>query len=273
MGPFRKFAVVSAFGFLASASAMAADMPTPYIPEQPAPQLGGWYLRGYIGLSNQQFGGLDHPSFDIPAYYEWLDKGEFDAGGIFGLGIGYQINNWFRVDVTGEYRGKTQFHALDRYASFDEADIGGPVFDDEDNNLWGTNDYRAKKSEWLFLGNAYVDLGTYHGVTPYVGAGIGASYNTISNFRDVNVETGGGGYAGTGHQWTLAWALHTGLAFKATRNLTIDVGYSFVHLGDGRTGIFYNDDDTCVSCAPVTFKNIYSHDVKLGFRWDFGGPY
>jgi opacity protein-like surface antigen len=226
----------------------------------PPPAYGGWYLRGYLGMTNQSFDQMEYSGFSEPVIFEWLDQGGFDAGVLFGAGFGYQFNDWFRVDVTGEYRGKTDFDALDRYDT-----DGVDPFEDDD---WGTNDYSAKKSEWLFLANAYVDMGTYYGITPYVGAGIGASYNTISNFRDVNVIQGGGGYAGDGHQWNLAWALHAGMAFKATKNMTIDLGYSFVHLGDGKTGTFYNDDGSCGSCESVTFKDIISHDVKLGLRWD-----
>ena len=40
--------------------ARAADMPMPYIPAPVVEEYGGWYLRGYIGMSNQQFKGLDH---------------------------------------------------------------------------------------------------------------------------------------------------------------------------------------------------------------------
>ena len=41
------------------------------------------------------------------------------------------------------------------------------------------------------MANAYVDLGNWYGVVPYVGAGIGASRNTICTFRDINVPTQG----------------------------------------------------------------------------------
>jgi hypothetical protein len=37
----------------------------------------------------------------------------FDSAGIFGLGAGYRFNNWLRADVTGEYRGKSNFHGTD----------------------------------------------------------------------------------------------------------------------------------------------------------------
>ena len=41
-----------------------------------------------------------------------VDRG-FDAAPFFGLGVGYNVNNWFRIDVTGEYRARANFHGLD----------------------------------------------------------------------------------------------------------------------------------------------------------------
>ncbi len=63
---------------------------------------------------------------------------------------------------------------------------------------FNTNDYTGIKKEWLFLANAFVDLGTWRSITPYVGVGVGFANVTISNFRDTNVIAGGGGWADTG---------------------------------------------------------------------------
>ena len=38
----------------------------------------------------------------------------------------------------------------------------------------GADTYHATKSEWLGLGNGYVDLGTWWCMTPFIGAGVGA---------------------------------------------------------------------------------------------------
>ena len=92
------------------------------------------------------------------------------------------------------------------------------------------------------MANGYYDIGDFYGITPYVGAGIGASYNTISHFRDINIINGGGGYADDNSEWNFAWALHTGLGFQATERMTIDFGYSFISLGDASTGTLHNDD-------------------------------
>lgn len=256
MSTFNKYAALSAALLcLGAAPAHSADIQEAPIVE--VQQFGGWYLRGDIGMSNQRLNRLDYSGFDLPEIFGWHEDGEFDAGITGQIGVGYQFNDWLRADVTAQYRGKTEFSALDFYAN-----PSNPSFGD------GTNDYSAKKSEWLFLANAYADLGTYGGITPYVGAGIGASRNTISDFRDINIIQGAGGYAGSHSEWNLAWALHAGVGIQATERMTIDLGYSYVDLGDGETGTFYNDNGETRG-ESVKFKDITSHDFKVGVRYAF----
>jgi len=45
----------------------------------------GWYLRGYLGMSNQFFNGLDHPSFLNAPLFGWYDKGGFDSAPFGGV--------------------------------------------------------------------------------------------------------------------------------------------------------------------------------------------
>ena len=100
---------------LLSSAAFAADMaiaPPPYA----APvveDFGGWYLRGDIGFSNQRVkakNGIPYSSIVVAGAGQW-----FDTAGIFGVGVGYRFNNWFRADVIGQYRGKSNFHSTDRF--------------------------------------------------------------------------------------------------------------------------------------------------------------
>ncbi|MBN9025648.1 MAG: porin family protein [Rhizobiales bacterium] len=244
-------------GSVSGGTAVAADLP--YVEPVPVPlAVGGWYLRGAIGMSNQRLGNLDYQYFETPGYAtEWINKGDFSSAPTFSLGGGYQFNDWFRADVTGQYRGKADFHASQRVT-----DLG--------NESVYSDDYTARKSEWLFLANGYVDLGTYHGITPYVGAGIGTSRNTISGFRDINTELGASGYAGSDSQWNFAWALHAGLGFKVTENLIFDLGYSYLDLGNARTDAAYNTNPAYSRANDgFKFKNITSHDVNFGIRYLF----
>ena len=258
MGSLKTVALAAAvMAALAPQATRAADMPPPIrMPE--IEEYGGWYLRGDIGMSNQKLKRLEHVLFTTATDFVWLDKGGFDSAPLFGLGIGYKYNNWLRFDLTGEYRGKADFHALDQF------DNGG---------VTNTNDYTGSKSEWLFLANMYFDLGTWKSITPFVGAGIGTTHNTISHFRDTNVIAGGGAYAGTGTKWDFAWALHAGLAYDVTQNFTIELAYRYLNLGDARTGILTNLDGTCTACQPMHFNGITSHDVKLGVRWMFADSF
>jgi opacity protein-like surface antigen len=259
MGNLKISALVGAALFVAPLGALAADYPEPpvYVPP-PVGFSGDWYLKGYIGLAAQHFRGLEHPSFAIPDTFVWLDPGQFDGVPLFGVGVGFRHSDNLRFDLTAEYRAKSAFSALDFYEDADATP-------DE-----ATNHYTGKKQEILFLANAYYDFNEIHGITPYVGAGIGASYNTIYDFVDTNVIAGGGGWAPTGNKLSLAWALHAGASMQVNERLTLDFGYSFVSLGDAQTGIFRNLDGTCVSCVPMNFRGIYSHDFKVGARWAFG---
>lgn len=248
-------------------TAPAADMP---LPPPPYVEFGGWYLRGDIGMSNQRFNRLDNISFATAPAFTFLDKGGFQSGTFFGLGVGYQYNSWLRFDVTGEYRGKVGFSALDSYV-----DVVSPC--PSVTNVC-TNDYRGTKSEWVFLANAYADLGTWYGITPFIGAGAGFAINRIDNFRDTNVIAGGGGWAGAASKTNLAWALHAGLAYRVTPAFTVELAYRYLWLGDAQTQDLLNLDGTNPTPNnPMIFKGIYSHDLKLGMRWalsggDYGPP-
>ena len=254
---------------LLSSTAFAADMaiaPPPYAPPV-VEDFGGWYLRGDIGFSNQRIKKRDYYSY--PTLLSLNQQNGFDTAGIFGVGVGYKFNNWFRADVTGQYRGNANFHGSDLTSYFDTGTV-----------QLGSDKYNASKSEWLVLANAYVDLGTWWCVTPFIGAGVGMSRNTISNFTDQGANgtfafgtVPGFASAAAASKWNFAWALHTGLAYRISPNVAIELGYSYVDLGDGVTGELVNKDGVGAGQGHVmTFKNITSHDLKLGVRWDLNTP-
>ena len=247
--------------FTASPVARAADMP---LPPPVIEEFSGWYLRGDIGFSNQQVRTLFNQQDLAFASIQHVDKG-FDAAPLFGLGVGYYFNDWLRFDVTGEYRGNANFHGLDIGA------LPGGGF--------AVDRYTASKSEWTFLLNGYVDLGTWYRITPFVGAGVGFSRNTISNFGDFstcinsNSCAGNGGsdaFAGTASKWNFAWALHAGLAYKVSKNFMVELAYRYIDLGNATTGNAVAFDGSSVF-PPFEFQHLTSHDVKLGLRFNLDG--
>ena len=251
---------------LASTTTYAADLSVPIMP-QPV-EVSGWYLRGDIGFSNQNVGSLFNSNYSNYTTVTSVDKG-FDAAPLFGLGIGYAFNHWLRVDVTGEYRGAANFKGLD-VGTLPACDAApGPCFADDR--------YTASKSEWTFLFNGYVDLGTWYNFTPFVGAGVGFSRNTISNFGDFSTcvdssQCGGSdAFGGTASTWNFAWALHAGLAYQLSRNVTLELAYRYIDLGNARSGDEIVFTGANSHPTPMEFNHLTSNDVKLGLRFNFGG--
>jgi opacity protein-like surface antigen len=259
---------------LFSSVAFAADLPIAappmYAPPPPA-DFGGWYLRGDIGFSNQSVNRV--LDTNAAAYNNVVvsQTSSFGSAGIFDLGVGYQFNNWFRADVTAQWRGKSNFTGLDVVTGI------GPLA-----GFVGTDSYTATKSELLFLANAYVDLGTWWCVTPFIGAGIGTARVSIADFTDTgffhippfpSAPVTSFNFAGRASQWNFAWAAHAGLAYKVTPSVTLELAYSYVDMGPGLTGpTFSFDQVTNTTHAPFRFNDLTSHDLTLGVRWNFDQP-
>lgn len=110
-----KFLVAAGAASLLSSAAFAADLPAPppYAPP-PVEDVGGWYLRGDIGMSNQSVKNI---RLSDPTAYQGLntfnETTNFDAAPTYQIGVGYQFNNWFRADLTGQYRGSSNFKGTD----------------------------------------------------------------------------------------------------------------------------------------------------------------
>jgi opacity protein-like surface antigen len=244
----------------------AADLlpPPPMVePMAPAPvEFGGWYLRGDVGVGIPQVSGSNSTFYGpgtVPGFGE--NSHELDSHAFIGAGVGYQINNWFRADVTGEYRASSRYSGLEHYANVfgtpPACGIGQPYCYDG---------YSGSVTSGVFLANGYVDLGTWSGLKPYLGVGIGGSYNKMSNLTDYGL---GFGTAPDNGKFSLAWALMAGIGYQITPNLTLELGYRYLNMGNVQSGIIqcYNT----ASCGPgeqLNFK-LASQDIRIGMRWMF----
>jgi opacity protein-like surface antigen len=239
---------------LFGASAQAADFAPPVPPPVQPGFAGGWYLRGQVGVGMN--GAVGFETQPIPANAAFATKSIGDSPFV-GAGVGYEWNKWLRVDVTGEYRAKTQVSVLGHYTQ----PPAPTVFVDT---------FQGNVSSWVFLANAYVDLGTWDCFTPFVGAGIGTAVNTVSDFSDVSptVPGGPGSSFGVGRgasTWNLAWALYAGLTYNVSPSLKLDLTYRYLSLGKAKDVIDCNGG--CGGTS-VTIKDLYSNDFMLGFRWE-----
>ena len=265
-----KSLVVAGAASVFSTAVFAADLPIAQPPMYAPPPVdfGGWYLRGDVGFSNQSVSRVLDTNSTAYNNVAVSQTSSFGSAGIFDVGVGYAFNSWFRADVTAQWRGKSNFTGLDVVTGT------GPFA-----GFVGTDVYTATKSEFVFLANAYFDLGTWWCVTPFIGAGVGTARVSIADFSDTGDFINGGAqfhsldYAGQASKWNFAWAAHAGLAYRVTPSVTLELAYSYIDLGSGITGPSYSFDQvTNTTHAPFAFHDITSHDLTLGVRWNLDTP-
>jgi opacity protein-like surface antigen len=244
-----------------STTAYAADMAAPPPPqmqyqpvvvEQPA---GGWYLRGDIGIgimnhSNVAFEQNPLNFSDFTISHTSLGDSTFLMAG-----VGYELNNWLRFDVTGEYRNKA---AVNFFGTYHQS---GGTFGDQ---------YQGSVRSVVFLANGYIDLGTWDCLTPFIGAGVGGAWNQFADLTDTSIATFSGG-AGSGigrnsSSVSFAWALHAGISYAVTQNFSVELAYRYLNYGSVTDAI-----DCAGGCNADSYKlqNLSSNDIMLGMRWKF----
>ncbi len=294
MGSLKTIALAGALLTGMTALASAADLRGPLpmaLPPAPiaAPVIepSGWYLRGDIGVA-----ALDAREFsysDNPANLAFKGK-DFQSQIFGGIGIGYQYNSWLRFDVTGEFRGRSGFSINDHYSNppADCSQLYARATGYATCRNFGENINRGSVSSMVLLANAYLDLGTWYGLTPFIGGGVGVAQNKVSGISDygyatnlVTASTDAAnvgfsatsavyGTAGNGTKTNFAWALMAGLGYDVAPNLKLELGYRYLNLGKITTGNY----DCASPCAPYSLgaKTLDAHEFRFGMRWMLGGP-
>jgi opacity protein-like surface antigen len=205
----------------------AADMPPPIVQALAPPfvELGSsWYLRG--DFAYRQY---DNPRVNDGV--QNLTNTGIGEATVLTLGVGKQFNSWFRADVTIDYSFPATFRG---------------------NNSCGVACTTADRAELANIGvfaNGYIDLGTWFGVTPYIGAGVGAAHHAIKNYTVDGLQVND-----SGSKWSFAYAAMAGVNYAVSPNLSFDFGYRYVDLGKARI-------------APYNFDDLTAHEFKIGFRY------
>ena len=163
-------ATLAAIASLAVTTARAADFAVPPI-VQPQLEYSGWYLRGFVGVGMTHANQLEYIINPLNTNDFVIEHSSISDSTFLGGGFGWEVNNWLRFDGTAEYRTKARVAAFGSYT-----DGAGGVFLDQ---------YDGYIKSLVFLANAFADLGTWNCFTPFVGAGVGATYNTLVDFTDI----------------------------------------------------------------------------------------
>lgn len=253
--------------------AAAADLP---IIEEPMPApivTSGWYLRGDIGVDIYKSATFSQA--DVTAAGGGFFQESIDTAAFAGIGVGYRVSDWIRTDVTAEFRGTEHFAAADAY-NFNCAAAGlvGVGSCGGGGTIVRNNYWRGSLSSAVFMANAYFDLGKYWGVTPFVGAGIGAVRHRVHGVQEFDPgDLGGGSTATDGKNWNLAWALHAGMSYEVNDRLSMEIAYRYMDLGKAHTGALCVSPACGTTLAPLKLEDVRAHDIKLAMRWSFGGGY
>lgn len=271
MASLKALCLAAVAAFSATAAAHAADLPAPLPPEAPYPVAepvafgSGWYLRGDGGASFNQVSDLRStfsPPNSYPPYGSYpggfaYNGASVATSGFLGGGVGYQINNYFRVDVTGEYRFGAKYDNIESYTAYCFNGSGRC----QDN-------YSSRLSSVLLLANAYIDLGTWYGITPFIGAGVGGAFNHFGVLEDHGVDTGGYGSTYATHENNnFAWAVMAGFDYSLTSRLKLEAGYRYVDMGHFQSaGIVCNPSGGPCITESQRLK-LTANEIRVGLRY------
>ena len=173
-----------------------------------------------------------------------LDDSAFIDGG-----VGYRFNQYFRADMTGEYRAAAYsavrnlhrgllLHAQDGQTGYDDAYTG--------------NDAQSS----TVSSTATSMLGTWYGITPFAGAGVGIANISVIDLTDdgcVSVRGVRPIPATRRARPTSPTRLMAGLDFQVTRNLVFEIGYRYLNMPAASSSGAINCQN--VSAVPVRSRS------------------
>jgi opacity protein-like surface antigen len=251
---------------------------------QPVEVGSGWYLRGDVGYA------FSHPFDDTsnnPGFSH--SRTLFDAS----VGMGYHFNDYLRADLNLGILPSNKFgDSVDTTCS---GSTTTTIVDNTSGTITsqttasGTTQpckgsSNALNKAYSLMANGYVDLGTYVGITPYIGAGVGVVYDKYASaigakncVESASSVVGNGtttttqfncddpaGYDGqvsSKASYDFAYSLAAGLSYQATKNVSVDLGYEYLSIPSAQYVAYDNG-------LFNVHKGVNFQTVKLGLRYD-----
>lgn len=266
------FAVL--FGLLAT-GAVASDLDiinAPEIDVSGSSVAEGWYIRGDLGYSGWVKGGKPDYTVYSPGgtvfSQESFDSARFSKPVSYGVGMGYQFNNFLRADLTTDFFNG----ALSGDSNIDQPCSGA----EPAGTSCGFN-HKARYSAINIMANGYIDLGTVAGITPYLGAGAGVTNLRWDNLRtNTFCENGTSTCSGTDYgqgqlsgmdSWRFTYALMAGASVDITNRVKLDVGYRFSDIkGGDMFGYGTMEQGWGASGAKGRDDGFQKHEIRAGIR-------
>ena len=247
----------------------------------------GWYLRGDIGS------GIA----DVSVEANFI-SGEADLGSPISVGVaaGYTFAEGLRVEGALNHFNNLAFASRSYYANCgleDHDNDGSPI--DVPDGFGGftatapipvTGDCYASANAQVnassIMANVYADLGTYWGIRPYVGAGLGVAYMSWNDFtitdycsgsQDTDCGVSGGvglntryqGTYTTENSWAMAANAMLGVSYELSRGLHLDAGYRYTYIGEAGVA---RAADNSGAYSDMEIGNTSMHEIRMGLRYE-----
>ena len=256
---------------------------------------GGAYTGDHTGSNGYDGSFANGPTLqDLdPTWF----ASDFSNLSTFGGGVGYYLGDGWRMDATVEKRSNDQIgingsdswdshsyytdvlSGVDVYGTDPGGDLDGdgdPSGPEVDRRSTITVSDKTDVDGTVWMANAYYDLTTHRGFTPYVGAGLGFVWNELDRTHTTTVtscelESPCGGTStvysttATNHANTisLAAAAMVGLSYDVSEITTIDVGYRYLYLGGTD---FSTTIDGVASRLSIGDQSV--HQIRAGLRFN-----
>jgi len=186
-------------------AALAADLLPPPVPSYSGMSClyarlnGGGTFYNRIEVTQNILDPQNGSGFGPDNQANALNEDLTEAGFIEG-GLGCQVNDLLRVEVTSGYHFKSSLTD-----SFDTLSA------DYDNVT--------------VFGNAFWDITNYGGLTPYIGGGIGMAINSLSNVSNP-VD------AADSTNTSFAWNVAAGMSYDISNTWTVDLAWRYTSFGE-----------------------------------------
>ncbi|HEY3916869.1 MAG TPA: OmpA family protein [Stellaceae bacterium] len=246
-------ALIGGAFLLATASTSFAQSAMSWVPY-------GVYVRGDLGAAFGTDAKFKDTAPTSPSSFLGTTtlNSTVDTSVIFGGGIGYRFNPMFRSDFTLDYIPSHNVKGHDSLA---------PTVTNSGN-----------VSSLVGMLNGYLDLNGFAPTLfgpfqPYLQAGVGFANNDLSR-TNISLAAGpfvaAGSYSGN-TDTDFAWGAGAGVGYPVTPNLTLDLGYKYLDLGEMRSGTSFTAAGFTVPVTQIK-ADLHVHTVMIGLRWAFGAP-
>jgi opacity protein-like surface antigen len=226
------------------------------------------YINVETGQSYSLPAGLD---VDIASGWDPSPQGynsSLHNSALYGTGIGYIVNPLVRVELDVDHRGSFEYQKLQTSG----AALGGKTrYFDLSNTTIMANLYLdggGLSNDLIYRSNSFA-------IEPFVNAGIGVAFNTVSDFH--SVQTNSSSVFSMMSDKTsnaLAYQLGAGFMFETAHQVDIGLGYRYLDAGRFSTNNYLLDNpDTGGSggLAVTPWKgNLKTNEVYANLRYRFG---